>query len=269
MEWPAAEKPTKVEVKTIDTAELEAIRQKWQKQSLLLNKDKSLPREKVAPKDARYFSDRNTKVEREQRANKTAILPNMGAKQTAPAQERRSEAHKTPRNHLSLSRLGIPFRFDEAVPRPLEQRMRQRPNQETGDQAILDQSLPYGSENLLNTAESVYYSFYSRMYETIGPIWQSRIRSALGPKRVLPGDYSTIVDVVLDENGNLIEIIQKTSSSVREFDAAVEQAWREAKRFPNPPKGLVNPKNEVHTGWTFTVHMGDGFFQYAPPTRNY
>src|SRR5581483_6237265 len=64
--WTRALPPPRVEVKTIDPRKLEAIRRKWDQQ-LLLDKN-NRPNEAIAPKDARYFSDKNHTVEKEQRA---------------------------------------------------------------------------------------------------------------------------------------------------------------------------------------------------------
>jgi TonB family protein len=141
---------------------------------------------------------------------------------------------------------------------------------EGGDQAILDKNLPQGSQNMLNAEESVYYSFYSRMYEAIAPVWQSRIREVAPTQRVNAGDYSTVVDVVLDKEGNLITVKVIRQSGVPAFDEAVNTALQRTGHFPNPPKDLLNEAGEIHTGWTFTVSLQQGTgLNYLPPERNY
>ena len=139
-----------------------------------------------------------------------------------------------------------------------------------GDQAIVDQNLPLGGENLLNTQESVYYSFYSRLYESVGPLWQSKIRAVPYHRKVPPGEYTTVVDVVFDRAGYLIAIKRLQSSGIEDFDQVAENSWKKIGRFPNPPTGLLNAEGEVHTGWSFTVRVEDGFrLQYLPPERSY
>ncbi|MEK7690119.1 MAG: TonB C-terminal domain-containing protein, partial [Bdellovibrionota bacterium] len=172
------------------------------------------------------------------------------------------------------------YRFEKRAKTETEAKVREskltpdptalRGGQDGGDQAIMDRTLPEGSENLLKAQESVFYSFYSRLYEAIAPIWQSRIREVPRSRKIQAGEYNTVVEVVFDRQGNLIAIRHLEDSGIPEFDTAVDTAWKSVGRFPNPPKGLTNAQGRVHTGWTFSVHVGDGFqVQFLPPERNY
>ncbi len=286
MEWsaPLAHKTPPVEIQNIDPRKLETIRRQWKDKSLLLDQDKSRPSEKEAPPDARYLSDRNIHVEKEQRAKETDVIPKPGHP-NQPQSSAQTEKHSQPKHRAQtkplpkLGNLGIPFSFDKKVdPSPkLAQNSPQNSQRNLssfapagGDQAIPDKNLPTGSENLLNAQESVYYSFYARLYEAIGPIWQSRIRQVPYQRRVMPGEYRTSVDVVLDKNGNVLEIRKLQGSGIEEFDSAVDEAWKKVGRFPNPPEGLLDGERHVHTGWTFSVDVGQGFGAMSlPPERNY
>ena len=85
-----------------------------------------------------------------------------------------------------------------------------------------------------------------------------------------PGEYSTIVDVILDGHGNLIGVRTLQSSGIAEFDNAVDVSWKKIGNFPNPPTALLNELGQVHTGWTFSVQVGQGFnLEYMPPERTY
>ena len=200
------------------------------------------------------MSDRNIRVTKEQRARETNVIPKAGTPNASKAAEakKRAEAHdkvKAP----SLSQLGVPINLKP--PRPEEKRMqndqdetrRTHPGEEGGDQAILDKDLPQGSENLLNTQESIYYSFYARLYEAIGPLWQSRIREVPHLRHVNPGDYTTSVDVVFDASGNLIGIEHAHDSGIPEFDQAVDTSWRKMAVSPihraacSTPTGTCTP----------------------------
>lgn len=253
--WKSVAPPPPVEIQPIDPAKLEAIRRKWKNQEskqLLLNKDKSAPRAKDAPPDAKYFSDRNIRVEKEQRARRADVMPRQGQQQQP-----------------SLGNLGVPLpEAPRDLPRQTIQKQSRAQVAPDADQALLDKSLPEGSENLLNAQESVYYSFYARLYEAIGPIWQSRIREIPHRRGIGPGEYSTLVDVVLDREGNLLEVRRLRSSGIPELDQAVDQSWFRVRQFPNPPAGLLNDRGEVHTAWTFNVQIGNGpHLQYQPPRR--
>jgi hypothetical protein len=134
----------------------------------------------------------------------------------------------------------------------------------------LDRNLPEGSENLLNAQESIYYSFYARLYEALAPVWESKIREVSHGVRVQPGDYTTNVDAVLDQQGNLIIVHQLASSSIDAFDRVAQEAWRSVGRFPNPPTGLLNPQGQVHLGFSFTVRISQGLnLESVPPERVY
>src|SRR5690349_22701339 len=61
--------PQRVEVSQITPEALERIRSRARDEEgrLLINRDKNRPKDAEAPKDARYISDRNIRVEREQK----------------------------------------------------------------------------------------------------------------------------------------------------------------------------------------------------------
>ncbi len=288
--------PSRVEVTRIDPRQLEAIRRRNQEiekrnsaqKPVLLNKDKSIPNESEATDNARYMSDRNHTVQKETRSKDHDILPKPGA----PGSDRQTEQARrvptppqiaerpksVPPSHRfgKLGNLGLPFRLNEKTPPPVPPSRLQALAQQTragkagSEQYISDPNLPEGSENLLNTEQSVYYSFYARLYEAIGPVWQSQIREVPYRRTVQQGDYRTEVDAIFDAEGNLLGVEQSAGSGIPEFDAAVQSAWRRIGRFPNPPKGLLNSRGEVHTGWTFTVQVGTGFnLDSLPPERNY
>ena len=273
-DWAPAVAPERVSVKMVDPKKLDAIRKQWKNRDkqLLLNQNSTLPKENVqASEDARYLSDRNRKVERETRAREMTTVPKPGTPNAVPAPAPQPTAAAKPLLHLS--KLGIPWRF---APTPQEkraqeqQRERQRTGTEGGAQYLREKNLPESAENMLNTQESVYYSFYARLYQSIAPLWQSHIREVPRRRRVQEGEYTTQVDVVMDRSGNLLEIRRLQGSGIAEFDQAVDTAWHKMANFPNPPAGLLDERGEVHTGWTFTVMVGQGFnLESLPPERNY
>jgi len=280
IDWHSNPPPMPVEINQVDPQKLAQIRKQW-KQDILIDKDKSRPSDATKPKDARYFSDKNINVEKEQRARETNVLPKPGkpGPQAQAQNEPKPKTETQPRikDIPDLSSLGVPLNLNQKPrPKPPEETAKNQGTNRTfagdegGDQAILDRDLPQGSENMLNAEESVYYSFYSRMYEAIAPIWQSRVREVTPSTRIIPGNYTTVVDVILDRDGNLIGVRQVTGSGVPVLDQAVETSWHKTGHFPNPPKDLLNAQGEIHTGWTFTVQLDQGSgLNYMPPERVY
>jgi len=235
--------PPRVDVQQIDQRKLDEIRKQWKRQSLLVDRDKNAPSEKEAPKDARYFSDRNIRVEKEQKARRTDVLP----KPKTDAQPERPQTQK--RQLPSLGNLGVPMDLS-APPKP-----RAKTPDPGAAQALPDENLPEGNMNLLNAQESVYYSFYARIYETIGPIWQSKARAQAMQRSIAPGEYLTVVEIVLDRQGHLQAINFQQRSGVTGLDYAVEESWRQVKQFQNPPSGLLSSDGLVRMNWSFSFQV--------------
>lgn len=280
LSWNPPAGPMQVDINQVDPAKLDAIRKQWERQkNILIDKDKNRPADATKPKNARYFSDKNINVQKEQRAKETNVLPKPGAPGPMGQNKAQEHAEAKPRveNPVApipkLGNLGVPLDLNKKAPTKPKEQQDGQPlfhGNEGGDQAVLDRNLPQGSENLLNAEESVYYSFYSRMYEAIAPVWQSRIREVAGSQRVSAGDYTTVVDVILDREGNLVGVRLIHGSGVDAFDKAVDQALAKTGRFPNPPHDLLNQAGEVHTGWTFTVSLQQGTgYNFLPPERVY
>lgn len=259
-----APKPAPVEVQNIDPAKLEAIKQQWKQKALLLSKDKSAIDPNVkAPPNARYESDRNRVVEKEQRARQTNVIPNQAGSKSQS--EKRSQSKPLPK----VSDLGNLSRLPSRPLTEAQSASRAGNPGQTGDQALLDQNLPVGAENLLNTQESIYYSFYARIYEAIGPLWQSKINGLAGTIRVPVGDFVTQVQVVLDQEGNFVETRILRSSGIRAFDQSIDDSWRKLPRFPNPPRDLLDSNGLLQMVWTFAVRVDkNSGFQYVPPERD-
>lgn len=243
--------PPRLALDSVSPEQLDKIRKQWQEKKLLISKESTKPDDLISkPEDARFLSDRNRDVKKETRAERTNILP-------------------TPKRVPKIGDLGVPLKLTEALKRKTIIASSQD-LEDQGDQMIDEDALPIGAENTLKTQQYVYYSYYSRLYEQIGPIWQSLIRSVSGRKRIVQGDYITQVEVVFDRSGALLRIHYLNSSGIPEFDNAVERSWKKIERFPNPPQGLLDSDGHIRTGWTFTVHVGPNFnMLYLPPKRNY
>lgn len=227
-----------IEVHEIDAHKLSLIRKKWdlRNQRLLLSKNE--PENNAPRRDAKYFSDRNQVVEKEQRAKVTGLF------------HKRSDQNLSHKNSNLLSKLRIPYQF------------------EVGDQPVEDKTLAEGSVNMLNANESVYYSFYARIYETLEPIWKSKVSSIYSLNSHSMGEYITVVDVVLDQEGNLVEVKHLKESGISELDRVVDLSWQMAEKFQNPPQDLLDSNRQVHMGWKFICTLGaEGGYEFFPPTR--
>ena len=201
----------------------------------------------TSPEDARYASNRNLRVKREQRARSGGVLPQKGR------QQRRA--------------IWAPLGAGELPSREREATENSETARDAMEQAI-GEDLPEGNETLLNARESVYYSFFFRIRESVGLLWQSLVREAADSLALREGTYQTTIEAVLDTSGNLLELKTLESSSYALLDLAVEEAWRRVNHFPHPPQGLVEADGRIHLRWTFTLELGNDGMLFLPPRRH-
>lgn len=212
-----------------------------EKQLPLLIQRKNQTAALQAPDRPSAISDQNRVVRRETRARSLQPLPDLGALRPRPL-----------RSDPGLARRALRESF-----------------RESGFEQRLDLTEPAeGAENLLNTRESVYYSFYSRLYESLAPVWQSRINSIHPSQGARTGRYTTRVEAVLDAEGGLKKLTILEPSSIEAFNQAVIESWRRLPRFPNPPMGLRDSNGDVRTYWSFTVDVdANQGWNFLPPRR--
>lgn len=273
-QWLRPAPPPPIEITQVDPSKLAAMKNKWKQRGFLVAKDPSKPKvDQPEPKNARYESDRNQSVEKEMRGKNSDVVPNTsGSPEGKAAQERTKSVEAARLKKIPLSALSnfqglpMPAAGSQNEPEPELKRGRAGP---TADQN-LNENLPEGAEAMLNTVESVYYTFYARIYDQIGPLWQSHVRALISRKRFAVGGYLTQVDVVFDANGNYQQTHILNSCGVQEFDHAIITAWAKIPRFPNPPQSLIQPDGKIHMGWSFNVTLDEGMqWQYQPPERQY
>ena len=294
--------PARVDLVDVSPEKLDAIRRQWKDRPILLNTDPTAkdPAAK-SPENARYDSDRNKTVPKEQRARVTNVIPKPGtatgmdqAVKSKSAVEKNVSRERVqtenPEKKIALKNLSNFALRPEDSPSTLNARRRQQqnasaaaPNSQSntdsnemgesargGDQALLDQDLPEGDRNILNTQESRYYSFYARIHETIGPLWQSLVGRIITSKPFNGGEYLTRVEIVLDADGTYVESRILQSSGSRDLDQVIHEAWKRIGRFPNPPRDLLDGNGQVRMGWTFNVRLDQQTgVQFAPPRRTF
>ena len=138
----------------------------------------------------------------------------------------------------------------------------------------LPDDIKYGNFTALNTDRHLYYSFYSRMEEAIRHRWETYVRAAVfefenGTRRLAMKDrYTTKLEVILDERGNFERAIMSEGSGVRSFDSAPVQAFRDAQKFPNPPREMVKDDGRIHIYYAFTIDVAPRYANRGPASEN-
>lgn len=265
-----ASPPIPIELGGINANELDTIKKQWspEKKFLISNAVKNTSE---APKNARYESSENRAVDHETRAAHPEDLarPGLLGSGTQDTGAREKKPQPIPLAKLSnLSDITDPLRKPKIAPVESENANRQSGHAGGGAAQDIDDNAPISAENMLNTAETIYHSFYMRMYNSIGPAWMSRIRDVSSRVRVKQGEYQTVADIKLDSDGNFAGYEILKSSGIEAFDQAVPYSWQKLPRFPNPPRGLIGRDGFLHMRWSFTVMMGESNnWQYLPPER--
>ena len=250
--------PQSFSVTSMDAASLADLKRRWSQANLppIFSAGPASTETDEAPTGKeRYSSDRAHRVEREQRAARHATLPQRSRSQTEALEHPQSK----PR---SLAPLGIP------LPAPQEARRELRANaSEDRDQAISD-DLPVGSENLLNTTESLYYSFFERASEKLVPFWTQSIRAIPKPQWPSFGAYTTEALITMDEEGAIEKVTLLKESGIKAYDQSVLTAIRRSLQFQNPPRGLRQADGQYQFAFRFTVRIEDTQgFEFMPPSR--
>lgn len=124
-----------------------------------------------------------------------------------------------------------------------------------------------GSITSLNTDRNLYFSFYSRIGPQIYGKWVQNLgdyERHLTPndvKRLGGRQWSTLLEVILDQDGHYKSHIVHESSGELELDLAAINSFAKVAYFPNPPKGMVKADGTVRLYYKLTIN--------PPPARRW
>ncbi len=115
-----------------------------------------------------------------------------------------------------------------------------------------------GEGTYLNTKEWKYASFFNRVKQSVGMHWNPsaplRTRDPTG--NIYGGrDRYTVLNVTLNERGNVKEIFVEKSSGLDFLDLEAIKSFERAQPFPNPPPGLVQNDTSVKFSFGFFLEM--------------
>lgn len=265
--WVPFARPPRIDVQQIDPAQLDKIRRQW-KESGTFALGKDTPESAEPAPDAKFLSDKNRQVEKERKARNTTVQPVPGdASKRGPEGGSKKKAQRIRDRSRPLSQFGVPLNLEKQAD---PESPSEAPNQQAGvgaDQYI-DEDLPEGDRNVLNTRESVYYSFYARMYDKAGAFWTSLTNSMRIPTNTPQGNYVATVDVVMNDDGDIIDLQFVKKSGLEPLDEVVREVWKKVKKIPNPPRGLLDQRGQVQIRWNFHMDLSNASaLRYMPPER--
>jgi len=111
-----------------------------------------------------------------------------------------------------------------------------------------------GETNILNTAPYRYVGFFERVKNRVRIHWDpNRPYRLRDPSGELYGhkDRLTVLKVVLDADGNVIDTRIATKSGLKFLDEEAVRAFWAAGPFLNPPKGLVKEDGKIRFDFGF------------------
>lgn len=133
-------------------------------------------------------------------------------------------------------------------------------------QSYLPSDIELGDMVALNTDQNLFYTFYRRMAEKVIWPWAQSVNAAYEKLRAqgqLGGTgkaWTTIIEVVLDKNGNVVSTQPLQLAGEWDIDSAPVRAFKNAKNFPNPPIEMVEEDGYIRIRYKFVVY-------YNPSSR--
>ena len=118
-----------------------------------------------------------------------------------------------------------------------------------------------GDGTYLNTREWKYSSFFNRVKQGVSRHWDPNavlIRRDPTGTTYAGRDRHTMVNVTLDERGNVEAITIEKSCGLDFLDLEAVNSFKRAQPFPNPPPGLLEEDSKVRFQFGFFMDMGGG-----------
>jgi TonB family protein len=115
-----------------------------------------------------------------------------------------------------------------------------------------------GEGTFLNTRDWKYASFFNRVKQFVGMHWdpQGPLQQRDPTGQIYSGrDRHTVLEVTLNETGQLEDVRIEKSSGLDFLDQVAVQSFERASPFPNPPAGLLDDDHKVRFSFGFFLDM--------------
>lgn len=122
--------------------------------------------------------------------------------------------------------------------------------------------LEEGMKTVVNTREFGYYAYFSKIKEALRRQWEPELRRKVTVMRTQdrkpaaldePSEQTARLHVILDREGNLLNVKLLRSSGNAHLDSLAVDAFTKAAPFPNPPPGIVEPDGKINIRWDFVL----------------
>jgi TonB family protein len=259
---PPAETPIEVSIISPTPTNSKKVREQTVVRQALVPDRMKVPEDETL---ARFLSEQKQRVKQETQAEKNGMTENRSNLSTSSKekklQTKKPQEKKITRKDESPDKDGY---RNVDISKDLQDLNRLNDGASTVGQA-LPNDVRIGSFTALNTDRYLFYTFYARIEESIRFRWESRVEQAirnLGPAAMVNfgnKDWTTVVEFLLDSDGNVKKALIMKESGVVPFDASAVRAFQEAAVFPNPPQEMIQEDGFIHLKFAFTVN-------FRPPT---
>jgi protein TonB len=248
-----------------EVVEISFINPKKEKELQIVQQDQRL-NDKRPTKEA-FLGKHDQAVDEQMIAAKSGKTKDTnGGGQFLPKQNKpkKKQAKKIAKNKDGLKKNWKKLKLDDLKPS-----FDWSPNTEQKNQAAFvgeeSQSSDYlenvkkGNQNLLNTREFKYYTYFNRIRNQLQEYWEPSLHARLnkllrsGRQIASTGPKTTRVLITLNNRGNLVGVQVLEDSGVRDLDEAAIEAFKQAAPFPNPPSGIVEKDGNVRIRWDFVL----------------
>ena len=262
-------KPNKIKLRILSEKKV-----KDSKKKQIVNTNENLSKE--VPKDAKFLGKSNQTFKKEVKASKIGTFKKAGkginkAKSLKRKQKKKLVKKKIIQrvkkkiklSDLSLKKVGSQLlnnKFFVKKERDARNGQRFGSVNEVGvaqNNDFLD-DIPLGDMTNLNTTEYRYYGFFQRIRRKLEQHWgrslkeKAKILFRSGRKLRSKENKVTSLTVTINKKGEIIEVLLKGRSGIRELDEAAIESFNKAGPFPNPPKGFVK-NGQAKIEWGFVV----------------
>jgi protein TonB len=122
------------------------------------------------------------------------------------------------------------------------------------------EDIPLGDFTKLNTQEYEFYGFYHRIREKLEQFWGNNIKEEAdkifkqGRSIASENNLVTGLKIKINGKGEIVDIVLKSTSGLKELDDAAIKSFNQAGPFPNPPKGMLKADGKAIIEWGFVVN---------------
>ena len=228
------------------------------------------PEQEEIPKESRYLSQFNTRVDKEQKARPSPGArkqrkprPKVAERPTRPSPEEPAERTVNKKSILFKRPGPRPLRPSSSAAEMADASM-QLANADVfvSDDALLDVTNT-GDRTLLNSRRFRYWDFFHRVRERVREHW--RPNDAYRRRDPTWSVYQrqnrlTVLRVVLDDEGRITTLSKSRKSGLEFLDDEAVRAFAASGPFENPPKGLADDTGRIVFTFGFYLDTDGGIF---------